>query len=92
MKVKDTLEVDKIYSTLSNKILNFTQGTNHRYTGRWEAIAYIKKNFPSVSCPFLNPEMLSWCESNFGNDWVWNWTTVYFKHEKDKVFFLLRWT
>jgi hypothetical protein len=85
-----TIVVEEIYPTLHKKILNF--GVNNlRYTGAFEATEYIKKNFPSVSYPELGPEMLVWCESNFGNDWIWNWSTIYFKHEKDKILFLLRW-
>ena len=82
---------EEIYYTLHSKILNFIQGTNHRYAGQWEATQYIKQNFPSALCHSMNHEVMSWCERNFGNNWIWNWDTVYFKHEKDKVFFLLRW-
>lgn len=87
-----TIEVEKIFSSLHTKILNFISGTNHRYTGSFEATEYIKKNFPSVSIPVLNTEISLWCEENFGNDWIWNWSTIYFKHEKDKILFLLRWS
>jgi hypothetical protein len=100
MKVKDTLEVDKIYSTLHNKVLNFIHGTNHRYTGSFEAIEYIQRNFTSVLCTplitedyqMINPDILAWCEQNFENDWVWNWSRIYFKNPHDKVLFLLKWS
>ena len=100
MTVRDTLELDKISSTLHDKILNFVRGTNHRYTGSFEAINYIKNNFPSVLCPplseedyhMIHPNILAWCEENFENDWVWNWSRIYFKNEKDYTLFILRWS
>lgn len=94
MKVKDTLEIDKVYSTLKDKLMNFIHG-NCRYTGSWQATEYIKTNFPSWyyddsnATPF--EEVMLWCEEAFGNDWIWNWHTIYFKHEQDKTLFMLRW-
>ena len=93
MKVKDTLGVDLIYSTLDSKLLNFIRG-RCRYVGAWEAKQYIKKEFPSWQYNGAAPfeELLDWCEQHFGDDWIWNFETIYFKHEKDLVFFKLRWS
>lgn len=95
MKIKDTLEIDKVYSTLQDKLMNFIQG-HHRYIGVFQAIDYIKKNFPSWYYDDSNvtpfEEVLLWCEERFGNDWVWSWNTIYFKREQDRTLFLLRWS
>ena len=92
MNVKDTSELNKIHSTIHDKILNFVSGTNHYYTGSWEAIEYIRKNFPSCSYWHMDHVIIVWCERNFGNNWLWDLSTVYFKYERDKVAFLLRWS
>lgn len=92
MKVKNTLEIDLVHSTLKDKLINFTQG-KHRYVGSWEAITFIKKTFPSYQYngAATFQEIMMWCEEHFGNDWIWNYETIYFKHEKDYVLFSLRW-
>lgn len=94
MKVKDTLQIDLVYSTLTVKLFNFIHG-KHRYVGSWEATTFIKKTFPSYQHRYNGTatfqDIMLWCEENFGNDWIWNFETIYFKHEKDKLLFLLRW-
>lgn len=93
MKVKDTLKIDLVYLTLKDKLMNFIQG-QHRYVGEEFATTFIKKTFPSWqyngSASFQ--DIMMWCEEHFGNDWIWNFETIYFKYEKDKLFFLLRWS
>ena len=88
MKVRDTLEVDKIYSTLPDKIENFV-GVR---TSDSDTQHYIRKNFPKHQYNYGDFEtVLIWCEKNLGNNFIWEWTMLYFKTEKDKTFFLLRW-
>lgn len=89
MKVRDTLEVDKIYSTLPDKIENFVGcRTSDADTQR-----YIRKNFPSHLYNHGDFETaLIWCEKNLGNNFIWEWTMLYFKTEQDKAFFILRWS
>lgn len=93
MKVKDTLRVDKIFYTFDQKMLNFMYDQKVRYTGTWESIQYIKKNFPSWQYNGVAPfdDVLDWCEEHFGNDFVWNFETIYFKHDRDRTAFMLRW-
>lgn len=93
MKVKDSLKIDKIFYTLDHKILNFIYDRKVRYTGTWEAIQYIKKNFPYWQYNGVAPfdDVLDWCEEHLGNDWIWNFETIYFKHERDRTAFMLRW-
>jgi hypothetical protein len=92
MKVQDTLDIDLVYSTLNDKLMNFIPG-RERYTDTWAVIRYVKGNFPSWQYNGVAPfeEVAIWCEQHFGNDWIWNFETVYFKHERDRLFFLLRW-
>jgi len=88
MRVKDTLEVDKIWLTLPDKVKNFCPGVRPQ-----DGIRVISNNFPrwqyNGAAKFT--DMLIWCEQHLGNNFVWNFETVYFKTEKDKVVFLLRW-
>lgn len=94
MKVRDTMKIDKIFYTLDHKILNFIYDHKVRHTGTWESMQYIKKNFPSWQYTGAAPfdDVLDWCEQHFSNDFVWNFETIYFKHERDRTAFLLRWT
>ena len=94
MKDKDTLQIDLVYSTLTVKLMNFIHG-KHRYVGSWEATTFIKKTFPSYQYRYgaaTFPEIMLWCEEHFGNDWIWNFETIYFKHEKDYLLTVLRWS
>ena len=89
MKVKDTLLIDLVHSTFQDKLMTFIQ-SKHRYANLQEAITFIKKTFPSYQYQYNGAtifEIMLWCEENFGNNWIWNFETIYFKHEKDKVFF-----
>lgn len=92
MKVRNTPGMDLLFSTLPDKLLNFAHG-RQRFTSQWEAIMLIKATFPKVSYTGSEPfnDICAWCEQQFGNDWLWNWTTIYFKHERDRTLFLLRW-
>ena len=94
MKVKDTLRIDKIFYTLDQKILNFTYDCKIPYTGTWEKIKYIKENFPSWQYNGVASfdDVLEWCEEQLGNDFVWNFETIYFKTQEDKMMFALRWS
>jgi hypothetical protein len=56
------------------------------------------KTLPTVSLensPVSKSDQLhlvrDWCEEQFGNNWFYDWNDFYFKHEKDAVFFALRW-
>jgi len=93
MKVKDTLRVDKIFYTLEHKILNFTYDRKIPHTGTWERIKYIKENFPSWQHNGVASfdDVLDWCEEHLHNDYVWNFETIYFKTQEDKLVFMLRW-
>ena len=94
MKVRDTMLIDKIFYTLDQKILNFMYDQKVRYTGTWESIQYIKKNFPNWQYTGVAPfdDVLDWCERTFGNDFLWNHETIYFKTDQDKMLFALRWS
>lgn len=94
MKVKDTLEIDLIHATLRDKMLNFISGTGcYRYAGDWENTQYIKAHYPSWQYNGVDTfeNIIFWCERNLGNNYIWNFETIYFKTEKYKVAFLLRW-
>lgn len=93
MKVKDTLKIDLIHTTLQDKLINFIHG-RHRYVSEWDATAYVKKNFPNWQYNGVAPfdDVAVWCEEHFGNDWIWNFETIYFKREADKTLFALKWS
>ena len=94
MKVKNTLKKDLIWSTLRDKARNFAPDIFKLNPQSMHNINYIRHNYP---CWQYNgvvefEEVMVWCEEHFGNDWVWNSETIYFKREEDKTAFLLRWT
>ena len=90
MKVKDTVQL--IYATLPAKIENFCNEYKHFET----RMQWIKKsgNFPSFQYTGMGQfeEVIVWAEETFGNDWLWDWETFYFKYEKDRTVFALRWS
>lgn len=81
----------KIYVTLRDKIYNLTDGDYSDPTHT--AISCIRNvcyQYQYTGTAQKN-ELIFWCEENFGNDWIWNWNFFYFKHERDLLYFLLRW-
>ena len=90
MKARDTLSIDKVWYTIPDKMENFTG----ERIDEADARQYIRTNFPSWQFNGVDVfnNMIIWCEETFGNDFIWDWDTFYFKEEKHKVFFLLRWT
>jgi hypothetical protein len=93
MKVKDTLSIDLIYITITEKVRVLVAATPYLYTNTDDGVKIIKQYFPSWQYNGVVPfgDVLRWCEEHFGNDWIWDWETVYFKREEDKTAFLLRW-
>ena len=93
MKVRDTLAVDLIYIRMPEKIRRMMDGTPYLHVNNDESIRIIKQYFPSWQYNGAAPfeEVLLWCEDHFGYDWIWNFETIYFKHERDRTAFLLRW-
>ena len=89
MKVRDTLSIDKLWQTLQDKMENFI-GIR---VDDADARKYIRNNFPKWQFKGLDEfdNILIWCQVNLDNNFVWDWETIYFKSEKDKAFFLLRW-
>ena len=90
MKVRDTLSIDKVWFTIPDKMENFA-GVR---VDDAHARNYIRKNFPKWQFKGLDEfdNILIWCEQYLGNNFVWDWETIYFKTDADKAFFLLRWT
>ena len=90
MKVRDTLEIDKIWYTLPDMMENFT---GYRCDTADER-SFIRKNFPSWQYTGTDKfdNILIWCDRHLGNDFVWNFETIYFKTPAAKAFFLLRWS
>jgi hypothetical protein len=89
MKVRNTLEMDKVWHTLPDKLENFVGTRRDDSFTRFR----ICNKFPrwqfNGADTFEN--IIFWCERNLGNNYVWNFETIYFKTEQDKAFFLLRW-
>ena len=89
MKVRDTLKIDQVWVTIPDKMENFA-GVR---VDDADARQYIRKNFPKWQFSGLDEfdNILIWCEQYLGNNFVWDWETIYFKTDADKAFFLLRW-
>ena len=94
MKVKDTISVDLIYSTVRGRMKEFLSTTDYFYTNDSEAARIIARDFPNWQYTGVAPfeEVMVWCEEHFGRDWLWTFETVYFKNERDKAVFLLKWS
>lgn len=75
---------------IQRKIRNFVPDTKLResFTRIHEA------GFPSWQYNGVAPlnDILLWCEEKFGDDYVWSFETIYFKHESDRTMFVLRWS
>lgn len=82
-------DVNKIFYTLPDKMENFTGSRMDNN----DNMHYIRHNFPSWQYNGIVEfdYVLIWCEQYLGNNFVWNWETIYFKTEADKTVFLLRW-
>jgi hypothetical protein len=93
MKVKNTLQVDSIYSTLRERLREFVAETPCLYTNDANAVNIVCQYFShwqyNGAAPF--EEIMLWCEEHFGRDWIWRFETIFFKHERDKAVFLMRW-
>ncbi len=89
MKVRDTLSIDKLWYTLPDKMENFTG----RRVDDADERRFIRKNFGQWQFNGLDEfdNILIWCEQHLGNNFIWDWETIYFKTEQDRAFFLLRW-
>ena len=94
MKVKNTFTFDSLHVRLPEKIRRMMDGTPYLHVNHQESIRIIKIYFPSWQYNGAAPfeEVCSWCEDRFGDDWIWNFETIYFKREEDRTAFLLRWT
>ena len=94
MKVQDTLDINLISTTLRDKIKHFLYGTGQWCADDWTATQYIKTYYPSWQFNGVAPfdDVIVWCEQHLGNNYIWNFDTIYFKSERDRAFFLLRWT
>ena len=81
--------IDKLWYTLPDKMENFIGCRIDDADAR----KYIRKNFPNWQFTGLDEfdNILIWCDQHLGNNFVWDWETIYFKTEKDRAFFLLRW-
>ena len=93
MKVKDTLKIDQIFYTLDRKIENFLgEKLATKYRGG-ASIRIIQNSFPSWQYTGIAPfdDVLDWCEEILGDNFVWNYETIYFKRESDRTMFMLRW-
>ena len=48
-------------------------------------------SYTQIKVNNASDEMLDWCEETFGDNWIWNFSTFYFKYPKDAMFFRLKW-
>ena len=92
MKVRDTLKIDLVYATLEDKVKNFVHD-REAANNVWAITLYVKGNYPSWQYNGATnfDDVAIWCEEHFGNDWIWNFETIYFKTEQIRTAFMLRW-
>ena len=94
MQVTDTPNIANIHRTIVRKLDNFVPSKYESLLATpYGRTTYVKANFPSWQyngCDKWDNVML-WCEKTFGDDWIWNFETIYFKYEKDRTVFLMRW-
>jgi hypothetical protein len=90
MKVQDSLSIDNVWHTIPDKMENFVGCRIDKVDAR----KYICKNFTQWQFNGLDKfdEILIWCEQHLGNNFIWDWETIYFKTEADRTVFLLRWS
>ena len=93
MTVKDKPQIVLIYSTIRERLREFVAETPCLYTNDSDAVKIVRECFPSWQYNGAAPfnEIMLWCEEHFGRDWIWSFETIFFKHERDMVMFLLRW-
>jgi hypothetical protein len=93
MMVKDTLQIDSIRSTLRQRLREFVAETPCLYVNDADAVNALCHYFSywqyNGAAPF--DEIMLWCEEHFGRDWIWRFETIFFKHERDRTVFLLKW-
>jgi hypothetical protein len=56
--------------------------------------SFDKVRMNPVKCEFRlasATEVRDWCEEQFGNNWIYEYCTFYFKREEDAVLFALKW-
>jgi len=94
MQITDQIKISDVHRSIVKKVNNFVP--NSRELGMddtWSRTTHIKNNF--VSWQYTGSgsweEILLWCEKTFGDDWIWNFETIYFKYDKDRTVFLMRW-
>ena len=82
------------FGSMTTKYQHFT-GKKWNYSGNND-INYLKR-FPMVSLEG-NSQLLDtmhivrdWCQDQFGDEWIYNWSDFYFINKEDAVFFALRW-
>lgn len=93
---KEDKEFADIFWTLPQKIQNMTRGSI-RWTGSDDAVRWIKANCASIAVDAnansrLFRDMMVWCEETLGDNFVWNFNTIYFKDPRAKTMFTLRWS
>ena len=68
------LTPENIFSTLNRKVINFAGSTG--FAAQEKIKTFPRWQYTGVA-PFN--EVLQWCEDNIGDDYIWNWETIYFK-------------
>jgi len=63
----------------------------------WYAGTYLpRSNYPRInvvdgkSVPSLST-MREWCQTEFGDNWIWSFNTFYFLYDRDANWFALKW-
>lgn len=83
------MTISEIRDSLNSKIANLT---GNQFTSLGEATKFIERNFSS--CIYTGDtvfdHVITECDRVIGNNYIWQFNTFYFKHEKDRTWFILK--
>ena len=77
------------YDSMEKKYRNFA-GIEFNYS---HSQMHLVQHYPNVVIKgnVGTNEVRNWCEEMFGDDWIYNYNTFYFKREEDATLFALKW-
>lgn len=94
-RTPEDIEFERIFWTLEAKVHNMTRDVIPSPFGPKTASDWVRDNCASITVDVPHPsslfkDMVIWCEQTLGNNFAWNFNTIYFKNPKDRTLFTLR--
>jgi hypothetical protein len=78
------------YATLTGKNWDYKGNNNFSEAEMAKHSTRVILFTPVGQAQTLHP-VRDWCQDQFGDNWIYNWDTFYFKHPEDATLFALRW-